>query len=73
MQFCDNCSSQYKSKRPFQYISNADIPTIQNYFGSNYGKGPSDSATGRVKSVTVRARNAWVSELENAHKAFEFL
>ena len=28
MQFCDNCSSQYKSKGPFQYIANADIPTI---------------------------------------------
>ena len=55
MQFCDNCSSQYKSKGPFQYIANAVIPTIRNYFDSNHGKGPSNSATGRVKSVIVRA------------------
>ena len=73
MQFCDNCSSQYKSKGPFQYIANAVIPTIRNYFGSNHGKGPSDSATGRVKSAIVRARNARVSELKNAHEVFEFL
>ena len=46
MQFCDNCSSQYKSKGPFQSIANAHIPTIHSYFGSNHGKGPSDSATG---------------------------
>ena len=73
MQFCDNCSSQYKSKGPFQYIANAIIPTIRNYFGSNHGKGLSDSATGRVKSAIVRARNARVSELKNAHEVFEFL
>ena len=73
MQLCDNCSSQYKSKGPFQYIANADIPTIRSYFGSNHGKGPTDSATGRVKSAIIRAQNARVSELKNAQEVFEFL
>ena len=58
LQFCDNCSSQYKSKGPFQHIANTDIPTIRSYFGPNHGKGPSDSATGTVKSAIERARNA---------------
>ena len=73
LQFCDNCASQYKSKGPFQYIANSDIPTIRSYFGSNHGKGPSDSATGRVKSAIVRARNARICELKNAQEVFEFL
>ena len=73
VQFCDNFSSQYKSKGPFQYIANADIPTIHSYFGSNHGKGPSDSATGRVKSAIIRAQNARVSKLKNAQEVFEFL
>ena len=46
LQFCDNCASQYKSKGPFQYLANSDIPAVRNYFGPNHGKGPSDSATG---------------------------
>ena len=73
MQFCDNCSSQYKSKGPFQSIANADIPTIRSYFGSNHRKGPSDSATGQVKSAIIQARNARVSELKNTQEVFEFL
>ena len=73
LQFCDNCSSQYKSKGPFQHIANTDIPTIQSYFGPNHGKGPSDSATGRVKSAIVRARNARLCALKNAQEVFEFL
>ena len=73
LQFCDNCASQYKSKGPFQYIANSDIPKIRSYFGSNHGKGPSDSATGRVKCAIVRARNAREFELKNAQEVFEFL
>ena len=73
LQFCDNCSSQYKSKGPFQFIANSEIPKIRTYFGSNHGKGPSDSVTGRVKCALTRARNARVCELKNAQEVFEFL
>ena len=38
IQFCYNCVGQYKSKDPFQFISDADIPTIQMYFGARHDK-----------------------------------
>ena len=72
-QFCDNCSCQYKSKGPFQFISTSERPCMRCYFGPNHGKGPSDSATGRVKGAIVRGRNARVSELRNSFEVYEFL
>ena len=66
VQFCDNCSSQYKSKGPFQNISTSDIPTVRNYFGANHGKGPSDAATGRVKQALTKGRKSQKAELRNA-------
>ena len=40
IQFCDNCVGQYKLKGPFQFISEAKIPTIHMFFGACHGKGP---------------------------------
>lgn len=51
IQFCDNCAGQYKSKGPFQFISDAGIPTIRMFFGARHGKGPADGVVGRVKSA----------------------
>ena len=73
VQFCDNCSSQYKSKGPFQYISTAGIPTMRSYFGANHGKGPSDAATGRVKQALTQARKSRKHELRTAHEVYLFL
>ena len=73
LQFCDNCSSQYKSKGPFEFVSTSVTPKIRSYFGPNHGKGPSDSATGRIKCAIVTARNARVSDLKNPKEVYEFL
>ena len=73
LQFCDNCAAQYKSKGPFQYLSTSEIPAIRSYFGPNHSKGPSDSATGRVKCAIVWAHNARVCDLKNAKEVYEFL
>ena len=73
IQFCDNCSSQYKSKGPFQYISMSDIPVARNYFGANHGKGPSDAATGRVKMALTKARKSRKHELRTAREVYDYL
>ena len=73
LQFCDNCSRQYKSKGPFQYISTSGIPTMRSYFGANHGKGPSDSATGRVKKALNLGRKSRSYELRNAQEDYSFL
>ena len=59
IQLCHNCVGQYKSKGPFQFISDAGIPTIRMYFGARHGKGPADGAVGHIKLAakrTVKAR-----------------
>ena len=73
IQFCDNCSSQYQSKGPFQYISMSEIPVVRNYFGANHGKGPSGAATGRVKMALTKARKSRKHELRMAREVYEYL
>ena len=58
IQFCDNCSGQYKSKGPFQFIFESQIPTLQMFFGAHHGKGPTDGAVGRIKSAATLAVHA---------------
>ena len=73
VQFCDNCSSQYKSKGPFQYISTSSVPTMRSYFGANHGKGPSDAATGRVKKALTQGRKSRKVELRTAFEVYTFI
>ena len=73
IQFCDNCSSQYKSKGPFQYISMSETPVVRNYFGANHGKGPSDAATGRVKMALTKAKKSRKHELRTAREVYDYL
>ena len=55
IQFNDNCSSQYKSRGIFQFVSYSDVPKLKMYFGARHGKGPADGAVGRVKAAAARA------------------
>ena len=48
-----------KAMGPFQFISDAGIPTIQMYFGARHGKGPADGALDCIKLAAkwaVKAR-----------------
>ena len=54
IQFCDNCAGQYKSKGPFQFISDAGIPALRMFFGACHGKGPADGVVGRIKGAAKR-------------------
>ena len=55
IQFCDNCVGQYKSKGPFQFISEAGIPTLRMFFRARHGKGPADRVLGRIKDAAKNA------------------
>ena len=39
IQFCDNCAGQYKSKGPFQFISESGIPTLRMFLVLGMGRG----------------------------------
>ena len=50
MQFCDNCSSQYKSQHPFAELARHPFNIIRVYFGEKHGKSQCDGFFGRLKS-----------------------
>ena len=50
IQFCDNCASQYKSRRPFVEISRCAFQLIRVYFGEKHGKSYADGLIGRLKA-----------------------
>ena len=72
IQFCNNCSGQYKSKGPFQFISEAGIPKIRMFSGTHHRKGPTDGAVGRIKSAAKRAVKARQVVIKNAKDFTEF-
>ena len=51
IQFSDNCSSQYKSKGPFQFLSSSNIPIVRAYFGARHAKNPADGCIGQCKKA----------------------
>ena len=50
IQFCDNCASQYKSRRPFIEISRCAFQLIRVYFDEKHGKSYADELFGRLKA-----------------------
>ena len=66
IQFCDNCAAQYKSKGPFQFISESNIPTVWLFFGALHGKGPGDGVVGRIKAAARRAVKSRKAIIGNA-------
>ena len=49
IEFTDHCSSQYKSRFTFYFMTMLGIPCTRHYFGVKHGKGPSDRAGGNFK------------------------
>ena len=65
MQFSDNCSSQYKSCRPFAELVHCSIPIIRVYFSENHGKSRCDGFFGRLKSwitYRIKARHVIIND-----------
>ena len=72
LQFCDNCSGQYKSKGPFEYISLSETPVVRSFFSKNHGKRPSEGAAGRVKQAARRNKQHG-NLIRSALEFYEFL
>jgi hypothetical protein len=72
VQFTDNCSSQYKSKLPFEFLSDRPWPIIQNYFGQQHGKGPGDSLIGRVARRVSDHNRAGLSDIGDTLTMYEY-
>ena len=72
IQFCDNCSSQYKSSRPFAELARCALEIIRIYFGEKHGKSHADALFGRLKawmSYKIKSRHFVVSD---AHDFFKY-
>lgn len=72
VQWCDNCSAQYKSKGPFEFLSLSGIPVLRCYFGPRHGKGPADGVVGRTKQCIVNEVKRG-TVLRDAKETFEFV
>ncbi len=49
LQHCNNCSGQYKSFGPFQFISESNVLIVQTFFGARHGKSEADGVVGHIK------------------------
>ena len=57
IQFCDNCSSQYKSRRPFAEMARCPLNLIRIFLGEKHGKSQRDGFFGHLKSwMTYRIK-----------------
>ena len=71
-QFTDGCGVQYKSKCPFEDVSKSKIKITRSFFGNRHGKGPSDGATGVVKSMCRSAVKSRRTQISNAEEMFKY-
>jgi hypothetical protein len=71
-QFCDNCPGQYKSRGPFQFLSESRVPTVRTFFGNRHGKSEADGAIGRVKRAASLARQSRQEIILNARQFYDF-
>ena len=71
IQFCNNCSSQYNSRRPFAEMACSSLDIIRVYFGEKHGKSHADALFGCLKawmSYKVKARHFMVTDAYDFYK-----
>ena len=71
LQFCDNCASQYKSRRPFAELSRLALEIIRIYFREKHGKSYADALFGRLKawmSYNIKSRHFVVADAQDFFK-----
>ena len=72
IQFCDNCSSQYKSRRPFVEMARCALNIMRIYFGEKHGKSQCDGFFGCLKSwMTYKIKSRQVV-ITNATDFFRY-
>ena len=72
LQFCDNCSSQYKSRHPFVEISHCALNLIRTYFREKHGKSHADALFGRLKAWMTYKIKARHFVVRSAHDFYKF-
>ena len=70
LQFCDNCSSQYKSRRPFAEMARSALNIIRVYFGKKHGKSQCDGFFGRLKAWMTHRIKSHNVVINNANDFF---
>ena len=70
LQFCENCASQYKSRRPFAELARCPLNVIRTYFGEKHGKSQCDGFFGRLKAWAMYKIKACHFVITNAHDFF---
>ena len=68
--FSDGCAAQFKSKRPFHLL--VDAQTERCYFGPQHGKSQCDSLGGLVKTAASRFVKSGSGSIQNAKELYEF-
>ncbi len=79
VQMSDNCSSQYKSYRPFAEISRSQLLTMRVFFGECHGKLPCDALFSHIKkqlNTFIFKRNSRLNQnpfvIHSAHDVFQY-
>ena len=73
VQISDGCSSQYKSHKTFEDITEIEEVAVERiFYGSRHGKSSSDRVTAHVKSAVRRAVRAQQAVINNAQEMFTY-
>lgn len=73
VQFSDGCSAQFKSKKPFQNLSEVKTHTFErSFFGSRHGKSACDALGGLVKNQAERFVRSRQGSIQNAKDLYDF-
>ena len=72
LQFCDNCASQYKSRRPFAELARCPLNIVRVYFGEKHGKNQCDRFFGQLKARMTHKIKLQHVVISNAHNFFRY-
>ena len=72
IQFCDNCSGQYKSRRSFAELARSPLQIIRVFFGEKHGKSHCDAFFGCLKAWMTHKIKSRQVIITSAHDFFRF-
>ena len=71
LQFCDNCTAQYKSQRPFTELAQSPLNIIRVFFGEKHGKSQCDGLFGRLNAwmtFRIKSRHTIVTDAHDFYR-----
>lgn len=73
IQFTDGCGVQYKSRKPFQHISESEKSLTRSYFGSRHGKSPADGIAAVIKKKARSDVKTGTIVIDDARSFFDHM